>query len=187
MRRRNESQRGMYHAEVATAAALAAKYLDKTKPKPLTTQQIVTRLSAVVIAIVVLLTGGWHLGQSHKAKKEARYGKNAAASSSSSSSSKSSSSGGGSILSMVHEEEARLVVPRLFTSADLATAKQNYINAEIEKHGGGNTEIDHTHPILLTIVGHVFDVTAGKEFYAPGQGYDFFTFRDGSRAFVTGE
>lgn len=35
-------------------------------------------------------------------------------------------------------------------------------------------------------MGHVFDVSKGAEFYAPGNGYDFFTFRDGSRAFVTG-
>lgn len=37
-----------------------------------------------------------------------------------------------------------------------------------------------------SVVGHVFDVSQGAEYYAPGQGYDFFTFRDGSRAFVTG-
>ncbi len=37
------------------------------------------------------------------------------------------------------------------------------------------TKLHHTKP--FSIAGHVFDVSKGAEFYAPGQGYDFFTFR----------
>ncbi|CAG7834640.1 unnamed protein product [Allacma fusca] len=42
-------------------------------------------------------------------------------------------------------------------------------------------------PFLLVIVGHVFDVTTGSEYYKPGSGYFGFIGQDGSRAFVTGE
>jgi hypothetical protein len=38
-----------------------------------------------------------------------------------------------------------------------------------------------------SIVGHVFDVSNGRGFYGPGGGYDFFAFRDGSRAYATGD
>lgn len=41
--------------------------------------------------------------------------------------------------------------------------------------------------LLLAILGEVFDVSAGTEFYAEGQGYNCFVGRDASRSFVTGE
>jgi hypothetical protein len=41
--------------------------------------------------------------------------------------------------------------------------------------------------IMLAVLGEVFDVTAGKRFYAPPSHYAFFSGRDGSRVFVTGE
>ena len=41
--------------------------------------------------------------------------------------------------------------------------------------------------LLLAILGEVFDVSAGTDFYAEGKGYNCFVGRDGSRAFVTGE
>ena len=41
--------------------------------------------------------------------------------------------------------------------------------------------------IYLSIMGRVFDVTRGAEFYAPGAGYECFAGRDASLAFVTGE
>lgn len=44
-----------------------------------------------------------------------------------------------------------------------------------------------SHLGVRSIVGHVFDVSNGRHFYGPGGGYEFFTFRDGSRAFVTGK
>ena len=41
--------------------------------------------------------------------------------------------------------------------------------------------------LLLAVLGEVFDVSKGAKHYAPGMGYSFFTGRDGSRAFVTGD
>ncbi|CAL9763114.1 unnamed protein product [Musa acuminata subsp. burmannicoides] len=41
-------------------------------------------------------------------------------------------------------------------------------------------------PILLGILGSVFDVTKGKTHYGPGGGYHHFSGRDASRAFVSG-
>ncbi len=37
------------------------------------------------------------------------------------------------------------------------------------------------------MLGEVFDVTAGRRFYAPPSHYSYFSGKDGSRAFVTGE
>ncbi|RZB70436.1 Membrane-associated progesterone-binding protein 4 [Glycine soja] len=41
-------------------------------------------------------------------------------------------------------------------------------------------------PILLGILGSVFDVTKGKSHYGSGGGYNHFAGRDASRAFVSG-
>ncbi|XP_040569152.1 neuferricin [Lepeophtheirus salmonis] len=41
--------------------------------------------------------------------------------------------------------------------------------------------------IYLAILGQVFDVTRGREYYGPNGGYSFFSGKDASRAFVTGE
>ncbi|KAL8609414.1 hypothetical protein ACOMHN_019903 [Nucella lapillus] len=41
--------------------------------------------------------------------------------------------------------------------------------------------------IYIAILGHVYDVTRGKKHYGPGGGYEFFSGRDGSRAFVSGD
>lgn len=41
--------------------------------------------------------------------------------------------------------------------------------------------------LLLAILGSVYDVSTGKQYYAPGGAYEHFTGRDGSRAFVTGD
>ncbi|WJX32775.1 Membrane-associated progesterone-binding protein 4 [Trifolium repens] len=45
---------------------------------------------------------------------------------------------------------------------------------------------DHGLPILLGILGSVFDVTKGKTHYGLGGGYNHFAGRDASRAFVSG-
>ncbi|PKA49657.1 putative steroid-binding protein 3 [Apostasia shenzhenica] len=45
---------------------------------------------------------------------------------------------------------------------------------------------DEKFPILLGILGSVFDVTKGKSHYGPGGGYHHFAGRDASRAFVSG-
>jgi hypothetical protein len=80
-------------------------------------------------------------------------------------------------------------VPRLFTSSELQQAKQNYLASS------SSTTSSHP-PIYLAIVGHVFDVSKGEQFYAPsdekeggkeGGGYGFFAFRDAARAYVTGD
>ncbi len=45
---------------------------------------------------------------------------------------------------------------------------------------------DESKPILLSVLGKVFDVTKGKRFYAKGGSYAFFAGRDASRAYTTG-
>ncbi|KAL1498654.1 hypothetical protein AB1Y20_013967 [Prymnesium parvum] len=40
--------------------------------------------------------------------------------------------------------------------------------------------------IYLSALGHVFDVTEGKQYYAPKRGYAHFAGRDASRSFATG-
>lgn len=45
---------------------------------------------------------------------------------------------------------------------------------------------DEGKPILLGILGSVFDVTKGRSHYGPGGGYHHFSGRDASRAFVSG-
>ncbi|MQL74295.1 hypothetical protein Taro_006657 [Colocasia esculenta] len=45
---------------------------------------------------------------------------------------------------------------------------------------------DKAKPILLAILGSVFDVTKGKSHYGPGGGYHHFAGRDASRAFISG-
>nr|CAG4636368.1 EOG090X0A5G [Eubosmina coregoni]SVE69947.1 EOG090X0A5G [Eubosmina coregoni] len=59
---------------------------------------------------------------------------------------------------------------RVFTKEELAKYKG-------EEEGG---------KIYIAILGKVFDVTRGKDYYGPGGGYAFFSGIDGSRAFVTG-
>lgn len=41
--------------------------------------------------------------------------------------------------------------------------------------------------LLLAIVGQVFDVSKGKRHYGPGGGYSFFSAKDGTRGFITGD
>ena len=51
------------------------------------------------------------------------------------------------------------------------------------REGDGNNGI----PFLLSILGEVFDVSAGVQHYGPGATYNCFVGRDASRAFVSGE
>ncbi|KAI3728621.1 hypothetical protein L6452_17260 [Arctium lappa] len=60
--------------------------------------------------------------------------------------------------------------PRLFTVQDLAIYNGT----------------DNGLPILLGILGSVFDVTKGKSHYGQGGGYNHFAGRDASRAFISG-
>jgi len=41
--------------------------------------------------------------------------------------------------------------------------------------------------LFLSILGNVYDVTKGEKHYGPGGSYEFFTGRDASRSFVTGD
>lgn len=42
-------------------------------------------------------------------------------------------------------------------------------------------------PIMLAVLGRVYDVDVGQDYYGPDGGYNFFAGIDGSRAYVTGE
>jgi predicted heme/steroid binding protein len=57
-----------------------------------------------------------------------------------------------------------------------------FTQAELQAEGSGASG-----KLMLAILGEVYDVSAGTEFYADGQGYNCFVGRDASRAFVTGE
>jgi len=41
--------------------------------------------------------------------------------------------------------------------------------------------------LYLAILGQVYDVSKGRDYYGPGGGYAFFSGKDGSRAFVSGQ
>ena len=41
--------------------------------------------------------------------------------------------------------------------------------------------------LMLALLGVVYDVQRGQEYYGPGGGYSFFAGRDASRAYVTGK
>ncbi|XP_019697221.1 neuferricin isoform X2 [Harpegnathos saltator] len=58
---------------------------------------------------------------------------------------------------------------RIFTTSEL----EQYTNLE--------------NGLYLSILGQVFDVTKGQKHYGPGGNYHFFTGRDASLAFITGE
>jgi len=64
----------------------------------------------------------------------------------------------------------RLRKPRLWTGEELSV------------YNGTDERL----PILLGILGSVFDVTKGRSHYGPGGGYHHFAGRDASRAFVSG-
>lgn len=61
-------------------------------------------------------------------------------------------------------------IPRIFTVEELSL------------YNGSDPQL----PILLGVLGSVFDVTKGRSHYGPGGGYNHFAGRDASRAFVSG-
>ncbi|XP_068666833.1 membrane-associated progesterone-binding protein 4 [Aristolochia californica] len=63
-----------------------------------------------------------------------------------------------------------------FSSSRLWTAE------ELSMYNGTDDRL----PILLGILGSVFDVTKGRTHYGPGGGYNHFAGRDASRAFISG-
>lgn len=70
-----------------------------------------------------------------------------------------------------------LTSPRLITAGELAA------------HAAPSSPTSDESPTQewLALLGHVYDVSSGKQFYGPGGAYSFFTGKDGSRAFVTGQ
>ncbi|KAK3150799.1 hypothetical protein QOZ80_3AG0237940 [Eleusine coracana subsp. coracana] len=85
---------------------------------------------------------------------------------------------------------ARLLLLLAFLAALLAVLLQLYrlrkpklwTLDELSRYNG----TDEGLPILLGILGSVFDVTKGRSHYGPGGGYHHFAGRDASRAFVSG-
>jgi len=68
------------------------------------------------------------------------------------------------------------------SSAKLCSAEKLWTAEELKPYDGS----DEGQPILLALIGEVFDVSKGKKHYGKGGGYNGFTGKDGSRAFVTG-
>ena len=61
--------------------------------------------------------------------------------------------------------------------------KRTFTIKELATYDGS----DPTKGPYLAFMGHVFDVRKGREHYGPGGGYSFFSGKDATRAFVTGE
>ena len=58
-----------------------------------------------------------------------------------------------------------------------------YTAAELKTYDGS----DESKPLLLCVLGEVFDVSAGARFYKKGEGYNVFLGQDASRAFHDGK
>lgn len=59
-----------------------------------------------------------------------------------------------------------------------------FTKEELAKHGFNGPN----RPLLLAVMGRVYEVEKGRDnHYGPNGGYNFFSGRDGTRAFVTGE
>ncbi|EWM22140.1 cytochrome b5 domain-containing [Nannochloropsis gaditana] len=158
MRKRTAGQRSLDYMVLPTAEELVEEL--KKKQKGPSSRDILGRAMFGVAAFLVMITIGWQLGKLHRHKKgysPSDLVKSRSAAKKAAASTLSPEPSRQSILSMVEaEEEALAPVPRLFTAADLQRAKDAYTTAS-----------PSTHPILLAIVGHVFDVSKGAQFYAP--------------------
>ncbi|KAM7464307.1 hypothetical protein LguiA_032428 [Lonicera macranthoides] len=76
-----------------------------------------------------------------------------------------------------------LLVTFLYPSSSITPSSQRLFEAqELSFYNGSDDGL----PILLGILGSVFDVTKGKSHYGAGGGYNHFAGRDASRAFVSG-
>uniref|UniRef100_A0A7I4C991 Cytochrome b5 heme-binding domain-containing protein n=1 Tax=Physcomitrium patens TaxID=3218 RepID=A0A7I4C991_PHYPA len=64
----------------------------------------------------------------------------------------------------------------------MPTKPRIWTSAELEKYNGTNNKP----PVLLSVLGNVFDVSKGWKHYGPGGSYHHFVGRDASRAFVSG-
>ena len=70
----------------------------------------------------------------------------------------------------------RLPIDQSLFSKTLFTVEQ------LSQYNGENDS-----KIYLSIVGHIFDVSDGKRHYGPGGSYQFFSAKDASRAYSTGQ
>lgn len=60
--------------------------------------------------------------------------------------------------------------------------QKTFTPEQLARYDGSNPRL----PLLLAVCGDVFDVSDGRDFYAPGSGYAIFAGKDASRAYVTG-
>lgn len=67
-------------------------------------------------------------------------------------------------------------------ASDKGDGPRVFTPEELQAEGSGKSG-----QLLLAVLGEVFDVSAGTQFYAEGEHYNCFAGRDASRAFVTGE
>ena len=69
-------------------------------------------------------------------------------------------------------------------SLDGAVLPENVFSAaSLREHDG----TDPDKPLLLCVLGEVFDVSSGAKFYGKGEGYNIFLGQDASRSFHTGD
>jgi predicted heme/steroid binding protein len=74
------------------------------------------------------------------------------------------------------------VILLLATVDDAVPAKVRIVTREeLARHDGNKTQ-----ELWLAIMSKVYDVSAGKEYYAPGSPYSIFSGRDGNVPFITG-
>jgi len=69
------------------------------------------------------------------------------------------------------------------SSKGICSAKKLWNAEDLAGYDGS----DPTKPVLIGIVGEVFDVSKGAKHYGKGGGYNGFAGKDGSRAFVSGK
>mmetsp|Transcript_26807 Transcript_26807/g.29889 ORF Transcript_26807/g.29889 Transcript_26807/m.29889 type:complete len:162 (-) Transcript_26807:106-591(-) len=68
------------------------------------------------------------------------------------------------------------------TSFTGVAAERWFTEEEIAEFDG----TDDTKPIYLSILGRVYDVSKGRQYYGPESGYHFFAGKDATRSFLTG-
>ena len=74
----------------------------------------------------------------------------------------------------------------VFTREQLSEARNLYLDKNRDDNDNNSKE-DGNGIILLAFMGEVFDVSSGARFYGKGGGYNFFSFKDATRAYITGE
>jgi len=65
--------------------------------------------------------------------------------------------------------------------------EENCVNPDLRLVSAEELSSKLSNPIWLSILGQVFDVTTGRSFYGPGEGYSFFAGKDASQTYITGQ